>query len=82
MTEEKLKLLNDLVKQIEYCKDNIKKAKYTQAESVDIQKMELRKPGFTEPIIVPASLFRIIGKLILNEYQLLLAELQKEFEEL
>jgi hypothetical protein len=73
---------NKLAKEIEKCKANIKAANYTQSESVFIRKAYLKVNGLEEDIEVPESLFRIIGKLILSEYNQKLIELETELQSL
>lgn len=73
---EKAKLLSN---RIELCKDEIRKAKYIQSENVIERKTYLQVCGLEENIEIPKSLFRVIGKLVLMEYQQELMELEKEF---
>jgi hypothetical protein len=82
MKLEDLEKANNLVQEIEKCKENIRGAKYTQAEKVVIRETLLKVYGVDTEIEVPASLFRTIGKLILVEYTQKLAELEKELENL
>ena len=82
MTEEQLKLGNQISSEIEKCKANIKMANYTQFENVAIRKTYLKINQIEDSIEVPESLFRVIGKLILSEYNQRLIELEKELESL
>ena len=80
MTEEKLKRCNELAKQIKETKERIKVGKLTQSETMVIRPMFIEFLGGT--FAAPESLFRIIGKLILNEHQQKLIELETEFNNL
>ena len=82
MDLEKLEKGNKIAKKIENCKANIKAANYTQAESVVVRKTYLKVNGLEESIEVPESLFRVIGKLILSEYNQKLIELESELQSL
>ena len=82
MNLEQLEKGNKIVKEIENCKANIKAANYTQSESVVIRKTYLKVNGLEESIEVPESLFRVVGKLILSEYNQKLIELERELEAL
>lgn len=79
MNIEQLEKCNQLAKEIETCKANIDLAKYTQSENVVVRKTYLNMNGLEERIEVPETLFRVIGKLILAEYNQKLIELEKEF---
>lgn len=81
MTHEKLERANLISREIRNIESNIKRAEYTQDESVVTRSTYLNGNGF-EAIEIPASLFRIVGKLIISEYQQTLIELKKEFENL
>jgi hypothetical protein len=82
MTEEKLKRGNELEKQIQETKENIRIAKITQLMDVVERPMYIEFLGTDGTLKVPESLFRIIGKLILNEHQQKLIELENEFNNL
>lgn len=82
MNLEQLEKGNKIAKEIENCKANINAADYTQSENVVIRKTHLKVNGLEESIEVPESLFRIIGKLILLEYNQKLIELERELDAL
>lgn len=82
MNLEQLEKGNKIAQEIENCKANIKAANYTQSESVVIRKTYLNVNGLEESIEVPESLFRVVGKLILSEYNQKLIELERELEAL
>ena len=82
MNLEQLEKGNKIAKEIEKCKANIKAANYTQSESVVIRKTYLSVNGLEESIEVPESLFRVVGKLILSEYNQKLIELERDLESL
>ena len=65
MNLEQLEKGNQIVKEIEKCKANIKASNYTQLEGVVVRKTYLKVNGLDESIEVPENLFRIIGKLIM-----------------
>lgn len=80
MTQEKLLKLNELSEQIGKCQINIQRALLTQSESFIPRSVWLLGNGVQE-IEVPESLFRLIGKLVLSEWNQRLIDLQKEFNE-
>jgi hypothetical protein len=82
MTEEKLKRCNELANQIDTTKRQIKDAQFTQSINVPEREMYIKVLGLDNKIIAPESLFRIIGKLIINEHQQKLIELETEFNNL
>lgn len=82
MNLEQLEKGNKIAQEIENCKANIKAANYTQSESVVIRKTYLKVNGLEEIIEVPESIFRVVGKLILSEYNQKLIELERELEAL
>lgn len=82
MNTEKLTKGNRIADDIESCKTHIERVAYTQVGNVVPRKTYLVIPGNTGEIEIPASLFRVIGKLILSEHQQKLIELEKEFDAL
>ena len=82
MDLEKLEKGNKIAKEIENCKANIKAANYTQLQNIVIRKTYLKVSGLEESIEVPESLFRIVGKLILSEYNQKLLEFESELQSL
>ena len=82
MKKEQLIRANKLIDQINDCERNIERANYTQSENVQIRETLLRVNGLDADIEIPETLFRVIGKLILSEYNQKLIELKKEFDEL
>jgi len=80
MTEEQLEKAKDISWEIRKCNKNIERANYTQSENVTIRETYLKVDGVDTSIDVPASLFRVIGKLILSEHQQKLIELENEFK--
>lgn len=80
MTIEQLEKGKLLIKEISKTKENIEHTKYTQLENVVERQSFLRFDG-TE-IVVPKSLFKIFGKLVLSEYNQKLIELEKELDSL
>jgi hypothetical protein len=82
MNLDQLSKANEIANKIEVCKKNIERANYTQLENVVIRESSLKFNGIDEPIIIPENLFRVIGKLILAEYQTKLIELETKFKTL
>jgi hypothetical protein len=82
MNLEQLEKGNKIAKEIQNCKANIKAANYTQLENVVIRKTYLKVNGLEESIEVPENLFRIVGKLILSEYNQKLLEFESELKSL
>ena len=82
MTEHKLKKCNELAKQIKEIENNIEISKFTQSENVPQRPMFIEFLGHDQVLKAPDTLFKIIGKLILNEYQQKLIKLETEFNNL
>lgn len=82
MTQEKLQRANQLVKNIEQCKEDIRNINYTQREEVKIRPMYLHYNGIDGQVTIPDTLFRIVGKLVLNELSCMLKEYELELESL
>lgn len=82
MNLEQLEKGKKIVEEIENCKANIEMANYTQYENVVVRKTYLKVNGLDKSIEVPESLFRIVGKLVLCEYQQKLIWLENEFQSL
>ena len=82
MTVEQLEKAKKLQEQIEVVKTNITNAKYTQFPEVVVRKSYLRFHGIEGEIEVPETLFRLIGRAILSEYNMKLSNLEKEFNAL
>ena len=81
MEETKLEKGNELIEEIESCKDNLRYIKYTQNESFKIRETFFSCTG-EHGVVIPANLMRSIGKLITAEYIVKIEKLQKEFDEL
>ena len=82
MTEKKLIRANQLAKQIEETKDYILMARSTQYEDRVVRPLYIDLNWYDDKLQIPESLFRIVGKLILNEHQQILNELETEFNNL
>jgi len=80
MNLEQLEKGKKIAEQIEKCKAEIEAAKYTQYENIVIRKTYLKVNGLDDSIEVPESLFRVVGKLILSEWNQKLRELENEFQ--
>ena len=82
MTQDQLEKGKELSEQIENYKENLKRAQYTQYESVAIRESFLRFNGIEGSVMVPKNLFRTIGKLIVEELTKEIYRLENEFESL
>lgn len=80
MNKKQLAKATLIDKKIEKCKNNIQALEYTQLEGVLPRETYLTFNGTVDSIEIPETLFRVIGKIILSEYQVKLIELQKEFD--
>jgi len=80
MRKDQLEKGQKIVEQINHCEINIKRTDYTQQNNVVIRKSYLTFNGIDEPIELPESLFRKVGKLIRAEYLKKLAELEAELK--
>lgn len=80
MTQENLERGNMIMELLEINKSNMKGANYMLSENVVERKSYLKFNGVDEPIIIPESLFRTIGKLIQAEMIKEHQDLTKEFE--
>lgn len=82
MTKETLQKANELAKNLEQCKNNLQKIEYTQIEDVVIRESYFRCDGIDGRVIIPKSLFRVIGKIIESEYIKEINNLQNELNKL
>ena len=82
MTYDKLEQAQEIASRIEQCKDNLKKANYTQFPNVVERWSYFKFYGIDGHIEVPETLFRKIGQLIISEWEQKLSEYEKEFNEL
>jgi hypothetical protein len=80
MTEEKLKKCNKVAKEIETIKVYLESIKWMINDSVVERPISITFSGCScDQIVAPESLFRVIGRLLYNEYQQKLLDLEKEF---
>ncbi len=82
MNQESLKRGNAIQDRIKVLKLQINRAEYTQADDITPRIMRARFIGHDEDLILPASIWRVVGKLVLAEYQEELRKLEIEFEQL
>ena len=82
MNTETLKRAIAITEQINFCKENIKKAEYTQADHVAAREMQCSFNGVLGSMCIPETLWRVVGKLVLVEYQQELNALETEFQNL
>jgi hypothetical protein len=80
MSEEKLKRANELAREIYKIKNYLESIKWMINESVVERPVSITFSGCSShEIIAPDSLFKVIGRLLYNEYQQKLMDLEKEF---
>jgi hypothetical protein len=79
MTEEKLKKCNQLEREIRNTKDFIAITKWMLSEDTPPRSTSLIAGYAGTELKIPESLFKMIAKLIYNEHQQNLFELEKEF---
>jgi hypothetical protein len=77
MTEEKLKIANEILYDIKKLKEIVQSAEWMLSENVAIRESILSANGLR--LEVPETLFKIFGKLILNEYKIELLKLEDKF---
>jgi hypothetical protein len=82
MNTEKLKRCNEIQKLIYEAKDQINAAKCTQDNAVVSRPIKLELSFYNRQLIAPESLYKIIGKLILDDYEQKLIDLETEFNNL
>jgi hypothetical protein len=80
MTKQQVRKAQELLCDIERCEMQIGKISHYQSENFAPRETYLKITGMENDIIVPESLFRVITKLVLSEYNTKLIELKKEFE--
>jgi hypothetical protein len=80
MTEEKLKRCNKVASEIQRINAYLKSIKWMINEDVVERPIGITFSGCScDEIVAPESLFRVIGRLLYNEYQQKLLDLEKEF---
>jgi len=82
MNTETLERANAIRKRIKVCKENIEMAEYTQSEDIVVREMLCKFNGYRTEMTIPPSLWRVVGKLVLAEYQQELNALESEFQNL
>jgi hypothetical protein len=82
MDIEKLEKANSLNEGIKICQMQIKILNYMVHNDVSERDSYLTFTGAKKDIIIPQSLFKVIGKIILAEYQHRINELENEFRNL
>lgn len=80
MTVETLSKAYEINLEIQKVKEKIKECQYTQFEDVTPRDVIVLVNGHSNAFTLPKSLFRMIGKLAICEYQQNLIELEAEFE--
>lgn len=79
MTEKKLDDCNTLARKIRDTKSNVAIAKWMLSEDTPARSLLLPAGYAGTEIKIPESLFKIVAKLLYNEHQQNLLELEKEF---
>jgi hypothetical protein len=82
MKEETLKKANELNDRLIKYKKSLKDVGYTQSENVVSRESYLEFNGIEGNVPIPATLFRIIGKLIESEYIGEISRIQNELDNL
>jgi hypothetical protein len=82
MKEETLKKANELNERLIKYKKILKDVGYTQSENVVSRKSYLEFNGIEDNVPIPASLFKVIGKLIESEYIGEISRIQNELDNL
>jgi hypothetical protein len=80
MTKENLERANQLIKEIEICKQQIEFFEYSQCDNVVERVWTLEHNGSMVTGKIPSTLWRSIGKIVLNEWKLKLIESQNELD--
>lgn len=78
MTIEQIKKGLELSDKINHCKNEIKDIEWMLG--IEPRKTYLSVSG--TQIVVPESIYMVIGKMLLSEYRILLTELEEEFNKL
>jgi len=83
MKTETLERAIKIQERIKFCREQIKHAEYTQGGAVPRQ-MGCGFNGLppNERMVIPETLWRVVGKLVLAEYQQELNALEAEFQNL
>ena len=84
MNIETLQRATAIQERIKFCREQIKHAEYTQADHVVPRQMGCGFNGLpkNESMVIPETLWRVVGKLVLSEYQQELNRLESEFASL
>jgi len=82
MKEETLKKANELNDRLIKYKKILKDVGYTQSENVVIRESYLEFNGIEDNVPIPASLFKVIGKLIESEYIGEISRIQNDLDNL
>ena len=82
MKEETLKKANELNDRLIKYKKILKDIGYTQSQNVVSRESYLEFNGIEDNVPIPATLFRVIGKLIESEYIVEINKIQNELDKL
>jgi hypothetical protein len=80
MKEETLKKANELNDRLIKYKKILKDIGYTQSQNVVSRESYLEFNGIEDNVPIPATLFRVIGKLIESEYIVEINKIQNELD--
>jgi hypothetical protein len=82
MKEETLKKANELNDRLIKYQKSLKDIGYTQSQNVVSRESYLEFNGIEDNVPIPATLFRVIGKLIESEYIVEINKIQNELDKL
>ena len=82
MKEETLKKANELNDRLIKYQKSLKDIGYTQSQNVVSRESYLEFNGLEDNVPIPATLFRVIGKLIESEYIVEINKIQNELDKL
>lgn len=83
MNIETLQRATKIQERIKFCREQIAHAEYTQSETIVPREMRCKFNGLRDgEMVITETLWRVVGKLVLAEYQQELNRLESEFASL
>jgi len=82
MKKETLLKGQELLEKIEEAQKNLKSAKYMTYDDINPRCSYLNFLGVNEKIEIPETLWRVLGRMLVSEFNQQIFELQKELDEL
>lgn len=82
MTKEKINKANELLAEIQFLERQISNIDYSLKDNYKERESYLKWHGNSGDVVIPESLFKVVNKLILDEYTQMLNEIKNEFENL